>query len=455
MGIISQLTTNASRSLFGMFPSFFSGTTKHDYAKDYGWPEQLQFEHFLQKYRRNGLARAGVDKTIAKTWESDPVLYETEKAQETDLEKEIRLWFDDIRLWNVFAEADRRSMVGGYAGVILRFADNMQFDQPLGRVPGGLQGLVGAIPCWKSQLVPAEYDSDINSPNYGLPSMYTYNEASLVEQEKTQGRAFRVHPSRVIIWSDDGTINCRSDLEPGFNDLIDAEKVKGAGAEGFWKTSRGAPVIEAAQGVSQKTVADSMGVKPAELMDAINGQIESFNQGFDKGLMLGGFTAKPLQINLPDPKEFFDAPVQLFAASLNIPVKILLGSQTGERASTEDANEWNRTNNSRRVNRNKPLIRAFVNLLEECGVLAKRQWTVHWDDLTDASPSEKLERAAKMSQMNRDSSSGMLTFAPEEIREAAGFEADSDYDLEDVEDDPPPADPADPTDPADPADPKS
>ncbi|MFC3704486.1 anti-CBASS protein Acb1 family protein [Devosia honganensis] len=430
-----MIVNSAMRRLDAMFPSYFTKGRKHDHFKDFGWPDHLTFDQLYRMYRRNGLAFAGVDKTILKTWQDSPDIWETEKPAESDVESDIRQRFADLRIWQMFSEADRRSMVGRYAGVILRFADSKQFDQPVDTVPGGILGLAGIIPAWEGQLTVAEWDGNQNSETYGEPLFYQFNESAV--GDKTQPRQFRVHPDRVLIWSDDGTVNCQSALEPGYNDLLDAEKVKGAGGEGFWKTSRGAPLIEAREGVDAKTLAGQMGAgTPSEFIDAINEQIDNFQSGFDKGLMLGGMTAKPMQITLPSPEHFFAAPVQAFAASLHIPVKILLGSQTGERASTEDAQEWAQTCNARRVTRNRPIIQEFINRLERFGILPEKDWFIDWADLTEASSTEKMSRAKDMAEINAKHPSEYV-FTPDEIREVADYDplTDDQREMDDLPED--------------------
>lgn len=429
----AKIIANAvSRRIDQMFPKFFNLSRKHDHYADFGWPDQLQFQQFYRLYRRNGLAFAGVDKTILKTWQDSPEIWEHEEPAESEVESEIRQRFADLRIWQHFAEADRRSMVGRYAGVILRFRDNQDFDKPVTSVPGGLDGLAGVIPVWESQLTVAEWVSDPKSEEYGEPKFYQFTESALGGESQSP-RHFRVHPDRVLIWSDDGTVNGRSALEPGFNDLLDAEKVKGAGGEGFWKTSRGAPIISAAEGLTPKDVAANMGVDTSEVLDEINSQLESFQAGFDKGLMLGGMTATPLTINLPSPEHFFSIAVQGFAASINIPVKILLGSQTGERASTEDAREWAQTCMSRRVTRNTPIIREFVNRLERVGILPEKDWHVEQADLTESTAEEKMGRAKTMAEINQ-ATPNEFAFLPDEIREVAGY--DPLMDAEKYRDDP-------------------
>lgn len=418
-----QMLANAvQRSLSRMFPGFFSASTKHDHYVDFGYPEHLSFLHFHRMYSRNGLAAAGVDRTVAKTWETNPELWESERPAETALETDIRQAFARLRVWQKMAEADKRSMVGKYAGFIMRLRDDKPFDQPVDRVPGGLDGIAEIIAAWESQLTVAAWDMNLGSENYGKPTMYQFNEAAVGDRD--QPRQFMVHPDRVVIWSDDGTVNCSSALEPGFNDLIDMEKIKGAGGEGFWKTSRGAPVIEAPEGITPSQVAEGMGVPLADLSQAINDQIDDFQKGFDKGLLLGGLTAKPMTISLPQPKEFFEGPLGSFAASMQMPIKILVGNQTGERASTEDAREWAQTCMSRRNNRCIPLIHDFVARLVAWGILPERDWQIGWADLTEASAAEKIDRAVKMADINSRTMPGDdPAFTSEEIREVAGYGA--------------------------------
>ena len=416
------IIANSLRKLSQMFPQFFAGgSAKHDHYRDFGWPEILTFNQLYQMYSRNSLAAGAIDKTIGKTWQDDPAIWESEEAKQSEAEAEIAEVFENLRIWQAMAEADKRSMVGNYAALILRVRDDQQFDQPVTRVNGGLKGLAGVIPAWESQLKVSEWDTDPLSENYGQPTMYQFSEAAL-GGNLTNPRQFLVHPDRVIIWSDDGTVNGNSALEPGFNDLIDAEKIKGAGGEGFWKTSRGAPVISAAEGLTPTDVAANMGVAENDLLDKINKQLDSFQQGFDKGLLLGGMTAVPMTITLPSPEHFFAAPVNSFASSMQIPVKILMGSQTGERASTEDAQEWALTCNSRRVKRCRPLVKEFINRLEQWGIIAQKSWSIGWQDLTESTTSEKMLRATSMSSINAQTQAGYEpAFTPDEIREAAGY----------------------------------
>lgn len=413
---------NRARQIGQMFPGFFSGNTKHDHYKDFGYPQSLTFQDMHRVYERNGFARAGVEKTVLKTWQDNPEIWESEEPAESGLESDIRQRFTDLRIWQRLAEADRRSLIGGYAGVIFRFADSRRFSEPVERVPGGMLGLVEIIPAWAGQIEVAEWDDNEASENYGQPKMYRFNEASVGDQR--QNRAFDIHPDRVVIWSADGTVNGTSLLAPGYNDLLDMEKISGAGGEGFWKNAKAAPVLEIDKDAKVADMALAMGVDPADLADKMEDQVGDWNKGFDSLLMLMGMQAKTLSVSLPVPEHFFNVSLQGFAASINCPQKILVGNQTGERASTEDAADWNRSNMARRTGTCIPAIRDVVNRLERVGILPERDWTVQWSDLTESSMGEKMERIVSMADANAKSTAAGdgPVFLVEEMRAVTGYE---------------------------------
>jgi hypothetical protein len=424
----------ASRRIESLFPGYFPDA-KHNHYLDFGYPSTVSFGMAYAMYSRNGLARAGVDKTILKTWENNPCLWETEDPEETPVEKEVRLRFQELRIWQRLAEADRRSLVGGYSGVIFRFRDSLALDQPVTRVNGGLEGLAGIIPCWASQLTVEEWEQDTSSENYGEPKMFLFNETP-VDKDLPAGssgstRQVRVHPDRVMIWSADGTVYSRSLLEPGYNDLLTMEKISGSGGEGFWKNSKASPVLRVDKDAKIEDMARAMRVQPNQIQQAMNDQVADWQRGFDKLLMIQGMEAMVLPITLPQPQEFFDICLQCYAASINMPTKVLIGNQQGERASTEDSAEWNKANMARRENEVVPLFQFMIRKLVAVGILPEADWQTDWPDLAQTTQTEKVAIAKTLSDINAVSynASGEITFTPDEIREAADYEplAPEDY----------------------------
>lgn len=398
----------------------YGTSTKHSYAADFGWKECPEFQDFWQCYNRNSLANAVVDKTITKTWQEMPAIWESEKPSDTPDEVAIAKRFRERNIWRSLMIADLRSMVGAYAGAILIVRDGLPLEAPVGRLRS-IDDLVNIIPAWEAQLTVAEWDTNPMSETYAEPLMYQFSEFQLDNKQGKPSAFTRIHPSRVLIWSDDGTVNCRSDLEPCFNDLIDAEKVRGAGGEGFWKSARGALLISAPQGMSYQDVARAMGGTSAEdTKEKLDAKVDDFVSGFDKQAMFGGMDAKVMTVALPQPKEFWEICVQSIAATYGMPFKELIGNVTGERASTEDARAWAQKCMSRRENRAIPVINEMLRRFVEWGMLPNKEWVIGWPSLTDASPEEKMALGVQMATIQSSFGEEMV-YLPDEVRETTGF----------------------------------
>lgn len=409
-------------------------STKQDFDFDFGYKTSVEFEDLYDLYKRNGVAKAVVNKTALKTWETNPQLVvEKDDPEETPEEREIRKRFQKIRFWQMLQETDKRSLVGEYSGVIFQLADNKPFYAPVERVPGGLNGLVNLIPAWEGQLEISEWNEDKNSPKYGEPEMMTFTESS-VDSEQGKTRSFQVHPDRVYIWSQDRTTFNDSDMEATYNAFVDMVKIRGSGGEGFWKNAKSQPILEADKDLNFSQLAQMLGVEMDGLADALDEVVADWNKGFDQTMLLQGIVAKTLGVTLPQPKEFYDIAAREVGAAWNIPEKILFGNQTGERASTEDAAQWNRFNMARRNNYVIPNIMDVVDRLVEYKILPERDWELDWEDLTGATNEEKFREADTMATINQKSAAtGEVVFSDDEIRARVDMKPRKDDELSEIE----------------------
>lgn len=444
-----KMTVNAAigRALANMFPGFYGArntNSKHDHYKDFGYPDVLTFDNLYNMYMRNGLAKAAVEKTRRRTWHGEAFVLEQERdgsqkgisSEETPLEKEIRLKFKKIRFWHKISDLDRRAMVGGYSGLLLRIGDGLDWEQPVTRAMG-LDSLLGVEPVWATQLTVLEWHTDPLVPEkYGEPKMFQFQELPVNDEQTAKAvvnRTMRVHPDRVLVWSEDGTVFGESLIKAGYNDLVDFEKVKGGGGEGFWKNAKSSPIFTTEDGSSASfaDMAKHMNISVEDLHDKMSAQVEKFQKGFDQMLMLQGMKAETLSVSLPSPEHFLSGPLQSFAASVQMPMKILVGSQTGERASTEDSAEWDQTIMGRRSEYTQPLLHVLLDRFSAFGILpADKDWFIDQPDLTEAKTSEKFDIATKMSAINAQSvSQGTIVFTVDEIREVVDHEPISPDDL--------------------------
>ena len=404
---------------------------KHDHNFDFGYPDHIVFEQLHNMWQRNSLANSGVSRYVTTCWQEDPKIQEGEEAgDESKLEQELREHFDDLRLWQKFSSGHERSLVGDYSAVILRVADGRDWAEPVGPV-AGVQGLWDMIPAWEAQLTVGEWDLNPQSRRYGQPLFYNFNEVALGDQ-KQQGavRSFRIHHDRIILLSSSGDLQGSSILRPGYNDLLTYAKVIGAGGEGFWKAARSSLSMEILPEAKLNDLASALGVPLSGLPDRLDEVVGDFLKGYDKSLMLQGIKATPIGVTLPtNPEQYYNGPLQAFAASIDCPSKVLIGNQTGERASTEDERSWKRTCASHRNRRLMPPLRDMLSRFERWGILPQGDWKIDWFDVTEATGSERMDTALKMADVNaKVLGIGDVPFSGAEIREAAGWEDAGDLD---------------------------
>lgn len=397
------------------FERIFALGTKHNHYADFGYPENVTFDQLYRMYERNDLAKAAVRKTTEKTFQNLPKIM----VGETEI-KELADALERLGFWDKIADIDEFAQVSGYAGFVIRISDGRPFNEPVdGAI--GLDDIAELVPAWSNQLRATEwYLDESDADTYGKPKTFTFHESAM--ETEGSNRSVVVHPDRVFIWSSDGTVRAPSALLSGYNNLLDMEKISGAGGEGFWKTAAARLNIQIDRDTNfdgfKRAVEEQTG---KTFQEALDEKATKVNKGFDSSFISQGMNVSPFAISLPQPKEFFEIPLQAFAAGRSMPTKILVGMQSGERASTEDANEWNNTIMARRNRWTIPSIRTFLEMLERLGALAPG-WSIEWDSLSDDTPKAKLDRAKTMSDINRNEDQDVFTTA--EIREEAGHDGE-------------------------------
>jgi hypothetical protein len=423
---ILQILTNALISRFAS--SFGTLDQKHQQAwADYGYKNTLEFDDHWSMFRRFGIARAGIMRPVEKSWQTTPSILEAgDPHEQTSWEKSFELFAKNIYMWNRLRGADYRNRVGRYAGLIMIVRDSKKLSVPMGTIRP--EQFSKFIPVFEGQLEVKAWNQDQASDTYSEPSMYQFQETGGGDRDPNSVRSVDVHPSRVIIWAegaDDGSIYGVPALEAGFNDLQTMEKIIGAGGEGFWKNSRGSLHLDIDKDANLQQLAQALGTDMNGLPDALEDQIDAFAKGYDKQLLTQAMTSNSTSISMGDPEKPFSVALQSFSASVPVPTTILIGNQTGERASTEDAHAWNLTGMARRESFVIPQIELTIHRLMQIGVIETKDFVVGWDSLIEPTLGEKLDNGEKMSKINQAGlGSGVLPFSSDEIRETSGFEAE-------------------------------
>lgn len=386
---------------------------------EYGFKQNLDFHDFYKLYRRNGLASGAVDKLAGTCWKTNPWVIEgdeeDESRKETAWEKKTSRVLT-ARLWRRLRDADTRRLVGRYAGLVLRIKDSGKWHEP---VKGGAKALVDAVPVWAATLRPSEWNTDLSSEGYGKPKSWTYIEQGSSGQPV---RNIKIHPDRVFILGD-YTDDAIGFLEPVYNNFVSLEKVEGGSGESFLKNAARQLNINFDKEIDFGNLASMYGVSVDELQERFNEVAKEVNRGNDVLLPTQGATVTPLVSAVPDPQPTYNINLQTISAGLDIPSRVLVGNQQGERASTEDLKFFYSRCQSRRMDLSFE-IEDLVDHLIRIGVLEPTgEKTVMWDDLTEQTFAERLDSAAKMSAINQTAlATGEEVFDNDEIRVAGGFD---------------------------------
>lgn len=394
----------------------------------YGWPSSIEPEHLRQLYERQGIAAGVVDLIATRCWDTDPWLVEGDtfdnKKPETRYEATFTAMAQRLDLWSHFATADVRRVVADWSAILLHVADQGRWSDPI----SGTRRLDKIEPLWRTTLKPTAWDEDPTSRNYGAVTMWQVTIPALAAGGPA--RTLDVHPDRLFIL---GNIDEKSSiLRAPYNAFINLEKISGGSGESFLKNAaRQLHMNFESAGVLQ-SIAAAYNVKVADLQRVFDKTARDINTGIDNMMTTQGATVTPLVATVPDPQQHYDINMHEVSAATGLSSRMIIGNQTGERSSTEDRQMYNSMRQGRRTRKLSADIRAFLNKLFGLRLLLgpTGEWVIEWDDLTLPTDAERMEKAAKMADINQKMLAvGEPAFDVDEIREAAGYEARSTTDI--------------------------
>lgn len=392
--------------------------------REYGFKDELDFNDFYKLVKRGGIAFGAVKKIIDRCWKTNPWIIE---GDEEDASKDTTVWeakvneaLKKVSFWQHFKEADRRRLCARYSALLLHVNDGGDWKHPVKRV----KRLVKLTPVWQGALTPKEYDKDPLSETYGEPKVWYYSTSSPdghIDQ-------LEVHRDRVFIlgdWSSEAI----GFLEPSYNNFVSLEKVEGGSGESFLKNAARQLNINFDKEVNLEAIARAHDVPVNELQTIFDKVTREMNVGNDAAVITQGANVSPIVTAVSDPSPTYNVNLQSAAAGVDIPVKILVGQQTGERASTQDEEYFNSRCQSRRGDL-APEIEAFIHHCIKIRVLENTaSFTCVWDDLTESKQKDKLDNAKLMAEINAFAiGTGTILFTDNQILTTAGFEPIEDGD---------------------------
>lgn len=329
---------------------------------EYGYKNELSFDDYHNFWSRTGIGYGAVKVLVDKCWETNPIVKD---QRFTSLAK-------DASLWHALRRADTyRLASNAWSALLLTIADE-PYSEPVER-SGATKPLTAITPIW-SNRIKANIDTD------GFITSYEVT----LRANKTEN----VHPSRLVI------IGCPNTDEPylraGYNHGVDIEKILGGSGESSLKNAARQLHIDYDAEAEMDDLVKITGAPENTVRAAINEVVREMNRGNDAAMTTQGATVQMLTTAVHDPTGNFNVACAAFAASVGLPVRSIIGNQTGERATTEDNKMVAARAQARRINDLTRDVQRLCRALYDAGCLG----TIvepEWDDLTAETLTERID----------------------------------------------------------------
>jgi hypothetical protein len=404
---------------------------QRDYYQVFGWDYAITPQQIYKAYVRGGIARRIVEAYPDATWAYPPDMTGVSKG----FDKGWTTMVEDLDLWNVFKRWDQLSRLGRY-GVLLVGTDSPNLETPLTKA----SKIIYLQPYSELSAQITQWETDQNSPRFGLPKTYTIYPDLLESQTRPPmltswgfptRRSFKVDASRILHLAQgamEDDVFGTPYLVPGWNYLTDIQKVVGGSAESYWLTANRGMQFDVD--------------KDMELDDEDEGalaqEVDEYDQGLRRVVRTKGVTVRDLGSRVADPRGPFGVLLSLLAGTYGIPGRILVGSEAGHLASTQDKSAWSQQIEAYRFLTAYPkIVKAYIKFCVRIGVLQdpKDKLNPVWPDAYRASPLERAQTANQVSTAVMNIASGMAKvknlLSVEEARNLIGTPSDDSIFIDD------------------------
>jgi hypothetical protein len=327
----------------------------------FGYKDRLTYADFKHVYSRGGLGQRIVTFWPEATWSQPPrVRDDPEAADPTPFEQAWETFAERLGLYRRLAHADVLAQLGHYAGILIGVRGQDVLSQPATPVRS-LDDILFLQPYSEELLQIETFGSDPSQPEYGKP--LTYRLLSGTSQDSADASLRRptragviVHASRVLHVPgqrglDDPDIYGVPILEAIYNTLVDQMKEVGGAGEMFYRDAKGRYVAEARDGFRLS----------AEDREFLEQEAAEWQHGMRDFLRVMGLDVKQLGGIVADPSNHFTVGMQIICGTIGVPLRILLGTERGSLASSQDENDVLRGATRRQVTYAEPLaLRPFT-----------------------------------------------------------------------------------------------
>ena len=317
-----------------------------------GYPEELTTADYRSSYERGDIAARIVEALPKATWPGGITVRQTEDVTvETEFEVATRLLFKRLGLLSRTLRADILAGLGRYSILFIGAPGNVK--DPLESVQA--DDLLYVSPLGENRATIKTLVEDTQDPRFGLPLVYTLNLSKLKPHEE-------VHASRVIHVADgllDDELFGRPTLKRVFNRLQDLDKLIGGGAEAAWQRMNPGGQIDI----------DPEAELSADDEKQMTLELDEWQHNIRRWIRTQGTKITPMVAAVTTFSGNVDTVIDVIAAAIETPKCILMGSERGELASSQDEKNWTKRVLERWLKFGEPLVRQAVDKFIELGAL--------------------------------------------------------------------------------------
>ena len=390
-----------------------------------GYPKFITPIMYRYMYDRDDVARRVTSLYSDECWATDPQVYESQDPETpTEFDTAYQDLCDSIGLKRFLYRIDRLCGVGHYGALLMGIDDGADLEKPIDE-PELLMGKRRSVSTRQRQLLYLrpfdeylsfihQYETDVMHPRYGQPKFYNlvFLDMTIDAAGASIGTRLnrRVHWTRVVHVAD----NLESSLvfgvprqQPVFNRELDLRKIKGADGEAYYKGAWPGLSFE----IDPRFVEDD----PDFDKDKFRREIDDYMNGLRRAITTLGVKVNSLAPAIADPTPHVMIQLQAIAAYLGCPMRILMGSEEGRLASSQDKITWNtRLKRKLRTFTEPGLIRNVIDRFIAIGIMPPPEsgkYFVGWDDLNTVADEDKANLCLKETQaLSQYVSTGLIHF---------------------------------------------
>ena len=403
-----------------------------DLFKTLGYKETLDYDDYHDMWKRGDVAKVVIEKVPKKCWSNLPIITDTEEGNSTFSEA-VQQLFKDFNIIQIMSRADKLMRMGRYSVLFLGFnGTTMKGLSSEVVVSKGLE-LLYTTPFSEKVAKVHSLVTDPNNPRYGKPLLYQIDFNSTYQPDAIEGHTtgaivtevenkVLVHYSRIIHLTEnilENEIEGTPVLEAIYNRLQDIQKILGGSGEMFWRNAAPGKVASTKENATlSKTTADDL-----------RKQFDEYEHNLRRWLTVEGIDVKSLETYMTSPRDFMEVQLNIIAIVTNIPKRILMGSERGELASSQDQDSFNALIHERCNEECTPVfIKQFVDRMIQFGLLPapkNEEYMTIWPKQTALGAKDKSEIALNRAKAIKEyvSSPGANILIPERIwmREELGY----------------------------------